>query len=302
MNINELQKSFALPGHATIAAGRGGLPTIMVANGAASAEITLLGGHILSFTPTGQRDLLWVSPASPFEPATAIRGGVPLCWPWFGAHATNPALPLHGFARTADWSLKAITADGPNRTRVTLSLADSSASRVLWNQRFALTLQATIGASLEIALTTRNVGAEPFTISQAIHTYFNISHVGNVTITGYDGVDYVDKVGGANRPDRQVGDITINREIDAVFQNCPGASAILDTGFKRRLTIAKQGSNSAVVWNPWIEKAKKLSGYTPESYQTMVCVETCNALADARTILPGAEHCLKAIIAASRLD
>ena len=219
-----------------------------------------------------------------------------------GWRIANPALPLHGFARTADWSLKAITADGPNRTRVTLSLADSSASRVLWNQRFALTLQATIGASLEIALTTRNAGVEPFTISQAIHTYFNISHVGNVTITGYDGVDYVDKVGGANRPDRQVGDITINREIDAVFQNCPGASAILDTGFKRRLTIAKQGSNSAVVWNPWIEKAKKLSGYTPESYQTMVCVETCNALADARTILPGAEHCLKAIIAASRLD
>ena len=114
--------------------------------------------------------------------------------------------------------------------------------------------------------------------SPNIHTYFNISHVDNVTITGYDGVRYIDKVGGANRPARQVGDIVINSEIDAVFQDNPGPSDILDSGFKRRITIAKEGSNSAVVWNPWIEKAKKLSGYTPEAYQTMVCVETYNIL------------------------
>jgi len=302
MNINELQKSFALPGHATIIAGRGGLPTIAIANAAASSEITLLGGHILSFTPKGRRDLLWMSPASPFAPGTAIRGGVPLCWPWFGAHATNPDLPLHGFARTADWKLESITADGPSRTLVTLSLADSSASHALWNHRFAVTLLVSIGATLEITLTTRNVDAAPFTISQAIHTYFNISHVDNVTITGYDGTRYIDKVGGANRPARQVGDIVINSEIDAVFQDNPGASDILDSGFKRRITIAKEGSNSAVVWNPWIEKAKKLSGYTPEAYKTMVCVETCNALEDARTIQPGAAHSLKAIISASSLD
>jgi D-hexose-6-phosphate mutarotase len=302
MNLNELQKTFALPGHATIAAGRGGLPTILVDNGAASAEITLLGAHILSFTPKGQRDLLWVSPASPFAPGVAIRGGVPLCWPWFGPHASNPELPLHGFARTADWELRAITADGPGQTCVTLALSDSSASRALWNCRFTLQLQVTIGRTLEIALTTRNDDSQPFTISQAIHTYFNISHVDHVTITGYDGVNYVDKVGGGNQPARQTGDINVNREIDAVFQNCPGPSDIVDTGFKRRVTIAKQGSNSAVVWNPWIEKAKKLSGYTPEAYQTMVCVETCNALDDARTIQPGREHCLKAIITTRNLD
>lgn len=298
MDLSVLQATFNLPGHAEINLGRGGLPTIFVANASSRSEITLLGAHVLSFIPRDQADLLWLSPASPFQSGVAIRGGIPLCWPWFGAHGDNASLPMHGFARVSDWRLEEITALSAGQTSIVLSLKDNETTRQMWPHQFDLRLQIDIGQDLQLTLITRNTGATPLPLAQAVHTYFNISHVDQVSISGYDGAKYYDKVAGGEKC--HTGDILLEREIDAVFQGCPGQSVIKDAGLKRQIIIDKQGSDSAVVWNPWVEKSKTLSGFHPQAYQNMVCVETANVGADAKVIQPQQTHSLRTIIAAAK--
>jgi D-hexose-6-phosphate mutarotase len=300
-NLEYLNDNFRAEGAVTYNLTKGRLPLADLVCAKSSAAVCLHGGHIMSFRPAGSREVLWMSGESWYAEDKPIRGGIPVCWPWFGAHPSNPDLPAHGFARVSRWEVVEAEASGHKATRLTLRLVDSPETRAMLDQPFELLLSIAIADELEVALTTRNLGDSPLVVTQALHTYFNVSNVADIVIDGFDGCPFVDTVGGANAPGLQQGPIRIAAETDAVFVNCPGEATIDDPGFGRRIRIAKEGSNSAVVWNPWVAKSARMPDFGDDEYPGMVCVETTNARGDEATIPPGGSHCLKAIISVEPL-
>lgn len=296
MDIHSLQK-FALPGQLEIVSGQGGLPFIRISNAAGKAEICLLGAHVTSYVPAGQKDLLWMSRNVEYAEGKSLRGGIPICWPWFGAPPSG-AETSHGYARFILWELSSTRVIAPDCTEVVFSLHPSPSAPKAWQESFALTFTVRVGASLELELCTRNCGSTAFQISQAFHTYYQISDITKIQINGFSGLPFHDTVAGSTEPHKtQQGPITFAAETDAVFEHCSGIAEILDPGFGRIIRISKKNSSSAVVWNPWINKAKKLN-MAEDEYRTMVCVENCNIRSDMQSILPGQSFTLKAKIEA----
>lgn len=300
-NLANLNDEFRAEGAATYTLGKGRLPLADLICAKSSAAVSLHGGHVLSFQRSGERELLWMSAHSWHEDGKPLRGGIPVCWPWFGAHPENPDFPAHGFARLARWEVVGAEAFGRQGTRLTLRLTDSAETRAMLDSPFELIETITIGDKLEVALTTRNPGSKPLRFTQALHTYFSVSNVADIVIDGFDGCPFVDTVGGANTPGIQRGPLRIAGETDMVFGDCPGEATIADPGFGRRIRIAKEGSKSAVVWNPWIDKSARMPDFGDEEYRGMVCVETTNARGDAVEIPPGGSHCLKAVISVEEM-
>lgn len=284
---------------ATLITGKGGLPAVKVENASATAEIMLLGAHLISYVPTQNSELIWMSAASRFEDGVPIRGGIPICWPWFGKHQDEPdTMPMHGFARHTTWQFTSAVDDGDGKTIVTLTLNDSPESRKLWDYSFKLEAIFTVADTLAVELVTYNTDAKPFVIAQGIHTYFQLDNIEKIAITGFDNKKFFDKVGGANDiKTMTAGPFEIHAEVDGVFKDAPGPFHIIDSLKKRDIEITTQGSNSAVIWNPWKERSAVLPDYLPTAYLDMVCVETCNALEDARTVQPGESHAIKATYA-----
>lgn len=271
--------------------GRGGLPTVFVENAAATAEITLLGAHIVSFIPKGGKDLMWMSSDTVYAEGSALRGGVPICWPWFGKKDGIS----HGIVRRYNWRLIGAEDVAANKSIVRFAIDDSEESRAVWNYKFHLEMLFTIADTLSMELTTTNTDDKPFEIGEALHTYFNIGAISAVKVNGFENKTYLDKAAGATGDGKVPnGPIVVTSEVDRVFQNAPGPFEIVDDSFKRSIKITTANSNSAVVWNPWIEKSLTMSDYQNDGYLTMICVETCNCMEDSRTIQPGASHTLKA--------
>ena len=297
MSISDLNQRFAIPGHVTFKEGPGGLTVAEVANSLAESTIALQGAHIMTFTPRGQEPVVWLSKFAKFAPGKSIRGGVPICWPWFGPHATDATLPGHGFARTVMWEVleSGTTPDGATFLR--FGLIENDATRAQWPHASTVQLEVTVGSALRVELVTRITGKESFVLGEALHTYFHISDVAKMKITGLEGCDYLDKVGGTARKTQQ-GAIVIEGEVDRVYLNTSADCLIEDSGFKRRIRVAGQNTRSAVVWNPWIEKADKMGDFGPEGHRGMVCVETANAVENVVTVKPGEEHRLVAIYSA----
>lgn len=286
-----------------LACVHGDLPILKIRNQAATAEISLAGGHVLSYIPTGERDLLWLSACSHFKTGTAIRGGIPVCWPWFGAAPADCPLQVgHGLARLQLWQLEHQTTPSPDLTTVTLRLDSSPKTLAIWPYAFCLRLQVSVGSQLTVALTTENRDNRPFTINQALHTYFSISDISRIAINGFDGQPFCDSVPGRTATKGiQTGPIHVTAETDLVFTDNSGPAEIIDDGWKRRICIEKSGSASAVVWNPWINKAKAMPDFGDNEYLTMVCIETCNTRNDARTLAPGTAHTLQASLSCATL-
>ena len=281
--------------------GRGDLPEIHICNDAATAEISLMGAHVLSYRPAGEKEVLFLSEHSAFaQTGPAIRGGVPICWPWFGP-ANRDVLPnattSHGFARQMMWELAERREVSPRRTEVTLALHDTPESLVIWPHRFDLRMLVSVGATLEMSLTTTNVDEAPFTIAQALHTYFSIGDIDAVSIRGFDALKFIDKAP-ANPPaaNPQPGDIRITEETDRIYLGHCGQAVIVDGANARQILIDKSASRTSVVWNPWIAKSQRMADFGDEEFHRMVCVETCNVADDAVTLAPGASHTLAATI------
>lgn len=253
----------------------------------ASAEIHHHGAHVLSFVPAGGTDVLWVSKQAVFRDGKAIRGGIPVCWPWFGDHPDNPDLPAHGLARTRTWTL-----ESKSEAALTLLLCDSDESRALWPHAFELRLHAQLSAgAIEIRLEATNTGDQAVTTSAALHTYFSVSDVRQISISGLEDTAYIDKLdGGAVK--RQNGGIDIAEEVDRIYTDTTADCLLDDPASLRRIRVAKSGSRSTVIWNPWIEKAKRMSDFGDDEYPEMVCIETTNAGPDLIEIAPGASHTL----------
>ena len=288
-DFSTLNARFGLSGQLVFREGSGGLAVVEVANNHGSATIALQGAQVMTWAPRGQAPVIWLSRAAKFAPGKSIRGGVPVCWPWFGPHATDASLPAHGFARTVPWEVIGTQAMTDGGTRIDFRLIKSDATRALWPHSSQLECHVTVGAALEIDLVTRNTDRIAVTIGDALHTYFEVGDIRQVTIQGLEGCPYLDKMDGGQRK-QQTGPVTIGAETDRIYLNSTADCLIDDPGLKRRVRIRKRGSRSTVVWNPWIEKSTKMGDFGENGYLNMVCVESANAADDVVTIAPGGEH------------
>lgn len=299
-SIADLNSRFGLAGKLEFCEGPGGLTVAKISTDQGEAMVSLSGGHVMTWQPTGQKPVLWLSGYAKFAPGKSIRGGVPVCWPWFGPHATEAAFPGHGFARTVAWQVEstAETADGAICMVMVLEQSDSTRSQ--WPHAGSVRTTLTIGRELRIELTTRNEGQEAFPLSEALHTYFAVGDIRRAPITGLDGCIYVDKVDGGARH-TQSGAIVIGSEVDRVYVDTAADCLIEDASLNRRIRIRKEGSQSTVVWNPWAAKAEKMGDFGPDGHLGMVCVESGNALENTLTLAPGASHSMTAIYSVEAL-
>ena len=287
--IEELNERFVIPGCVTFKKAQGGFTYAEVENDSAAANIFLHGAQVTSYIPGGHKPVLFLSGLSRYEPNKAIRGGIPISWPWFADHPTDKTKPAHGFARITEWAVKKTELISGGETVVTLELADSEATRKLWDFSFDLDLEISIGTNLHLELTMKNTGGAPFSITSAFHSYFNVSSVKDITIVGLEDTDFIDKVDGF-RIKTQHGPVRIFQETDRIYLDTERDCVIADPGFGRNIRIKKSGSRSTVVWNPWEEKALGMNDLGDEDYLGFVCVEVTNAGDDIIHILPGAEH------------
>jgi len=294
--IQEFNARFAIADHVSFAAGPGALPIVTVRNAHAVATISLQGAHVTAFQPRGQDPVLWVSSQAVYAPGKAIRGGIPVCWPWFGPHPTDPTKPDHGFVRVRPWTVRETAALEDGATEVQLGLADDEDTRAIWPHAFDLQLTVTVGPTLRVALLARNTGSETFVCGGALHSYFGVGDVTSITIDGLDGCEYIDKTDGGLAK-VQEGAVTISAETDRVYEETTTSCTIGDPVMGRRIVVAKEGSRSTVVWNPWRDKARRLADFGDDEYTAMVCVEVANARDDTVAVAPGDEHQLEMTVA-----
>lgn len=263
-----------------------------VTNDLASASICLQGAQVTDWVPQGEQGVIWISDNSYYQTAKSIRGGVPVCWPWFGNHATNEEYPAHGFVRNKLWSLDKVESlpDGANRLLFSYTLDESD--RAMWPYPCALQLVITIGKQLELCLQTHNTGNESFQISEAMHTYFNVADVSQVSVAGLDCVDYLDKVE-AYKQKTQSGAIKITAEVDRVYMDTASTCCIEDPLMLRTIVIHKEHSLSTIVWNPWKERSLAMADMGEQAYRGMLCVESANAAGNTIQLAGGDKHVLK---------
>ncbi len=292
--VAELDSRFGIAGTARVTPGKGGLPRIAVTAAAAAGEMYLLGAEVTSWRPRGQEEVLFVSAASKWEDGRAIRGGVPICFPWFGNKADDPKAPAHGFVRARPWQLDSIVQRGDAVT-VAMSTGSDVESKKLWPAEFRLIYRATFGTELTLELEMTNTGSAPLKFEEALHTYFRVGDVSQARVRGLDGIHYLDKTDG-NREKTQQGDVTIVKETDNVYLDTPHTAELEDPVLRRRIRVSKQNSLATVVWNPWIEKTKAMSDLGDDEWKQMLCIETCNVAKHAVPLAPGETHRMKAVI------
>lgn len=291
-NLDALNEQFGLRSQLVFKTGPGEFTSAEITNDAATATIALHGGHILSFQPHGRPPVLWVSRYSHYMGGKAIRGGIPVCWPWFAGHPTDAGKPAHGFARITPWTVLGSEATPGGATRLRLGLTDTEATRSLWPYPFQLELTVTVGSALSVELLVRNPGADSFSCTGALHSYFSVSDIANVAIRGLEGCAYLDKVAG-HQYREQMGAVTITAETDRIYLDTTADCLIVDNGWQRQIRVAKQGSRTTVVWNPWAVRARQLSDFGDEEYRHMVCVEAVNTADDVIILPPGGRHLLQ---------
>ncbi len=295
INIDELEDRFSIEGEVGFYEGDGELIYISVCNKYADAEICLYGAHVTSFIPNGSFDLLWMSPESDFEVGKPIRGGIPLCFPWFGPHATDPSKPAHGFARLMYWDVAETASLENGETLVKLQLNASDETRAYWPFDFRAELSIIVSRTLSVSLNIFNTGSQPFEYSAALHSYFSVSEIKNVLVEGLQGVSYYNGFGNELTV-QQEKFIKIEKEENRRYVNTNSECLIFDTIFRRVITAAKEGSNVTVVWNPWEETCAKMNDMPDDGYQDFICVEAVNAYNDTITLAPGAKHATTAIL------
>ncbi|WP_457746338.1 D-hexose-6-phosphate mutarotase [Sulfurimonas sp.] len=261
---------------------KNGFKYIEIKNDVMQAKIALQGAHIFEFNK-----LLWLSEISKFQEGVAIRGGIPLCWPRFGS--LDVKLPQHGFARTQMFELVKVEEINNRLTTVHMLLKDNKETREIWDYTFELHLVFNLGESLSISLRTDNTGTKDFMITQALHSYFSISDIKNISIEGLQNRYYHDAL--SEKKVLQKGTIKICQEVDRVYEGVD-KDIVLQDG-QRKVHLRTKNSASAIVWNPWIEKTKKMSAMKRDAYKKFVCIESANAFDDFKTIQAGDSYILK---------
>ncbi|WP_421144078.1 D-hexose-6-phosphate mutarotase [Aeromonas dhakensis] len=287
-----MQPTRTLTAHCTLSHHPAGQPLLTIDNGYARAQISLFGAHVLSYQRHDEPASIWLSDKAVLDGSKPIRGGIPLCWPWFGPApaSVGSGKPSHGFARTSLWTLDGVSDHGDG-TLVHLSLRDNEATRQLWPHAFELELDVLVGKELALVLTTRNTGKEPLVYGGALHTYLQISAPEAVSVSGL-GEPYADKLTGQNG--QQQSALTLNGPLDRVYWQ-PDAQVSIQDG-ERETRVVSGNHDSVVVWTPWLEGATAMADMSDDGYRTMLCVEAAIAGEAGVTVAPDEEHSFSTVI------
>ena len=285
-----------LPSCMQCVSGRGGLPYLRIETPAASAGIHLHGAHVTHFQPAGQRPLLFLSGASSFEAGKPIRGGVPICFPWFGPRQDGGPGPMHGFARIAAWTLAEAHDNGAAGVELVFVLPVREAGEAFWPHAPEVRYRVTIGRDLRMSLEVRNTTTGSVRYEAALHTYLAVSDVRNIAIAGLSGANCLDRIGPLPAYTEGPDPIRIVAETDRIYTGTRATCIVDDPGWARKLVVEKSGSEDTVVWNPWIAKAKAMPDFGDDEWPGMLCIETCNVRDHAVSLAPGASHAMTATI------
>lgn len=294
----DLQQKFGIPNIVSVTEKAPGYPVIEIDNGYARASIALHGAHVMEFQPKGEEPILWLSRNAIYSEGKAIRGGIPICWPWFGGHPDG-RLPAHGFVRNRFWKLDSSEQLANGFTRLVMSTSDDDKSRALWQHHFRLRLSVVVGDALSLTLEMENPGPSSYTITAALHSYFNVGDVSKVDIAGLEGVEYIDQLRNMQRL-VQDGPVRFEGELDRIYYPACAEELLHDRQLHRKIHLRKTGSRSTIVWNPWIRKAESMADFEKGGYRHMVCVETGNAADDIIELAPNGSHVLGVLISSER--
>jgi D-hexose-6-phosphate mutarotase len=287
--------SIQLPQSVTIEAGGGGLRRLAIATSQAQAHIYFYGAQVTHWQPAGHRPVLWMSRQSYFTPGKPIRGGVPICFPWFGPSRGHPQAPMHGLARLQEWQLASATQDAAGVVTVELRLTVGPATHPHWPGGFDLRHRVTVGHTLTMELILSGLDA-PAAVEAALHSYFAIGDVRQLRVTGLAGADYLDKADGMKRKTQDSQPIALTGETDRTYVNTTSACVLEDPVWRRKIRIEKSGSQTTVLWNPWITKAKAMADFPADRWPEMVCLETANAADNAVQAEPGRTYTMRAVV------
>jgi glucose-6-phosphate 1-epimerase len=291
--IDALNGAFGIPNVVAVVPGNGGLPKIRVTTPWASAEIYMHGAQITAWQPASAEEVLFLSGRSHWQDGRAIRGGIPVCFPWFRSKTDDPSAPAHGFVRTKEWRLESVKVEGESVV-VACSTVDDESTQRWWPHSFRLVHIVSIGRSLKLQLVVTNTGQTSFRFEEALHTYFRVSAAEDVRIRGLDQVPYLDNVD-ENRKKTQSGDLILKGKTDNAYLDVPSAAELIDPA-RRSIRTEKKNSATTVVWNPWRDGAAALSDLGDEEWRQFACVEASNILSSTIDLAPGKEHRMQATL------
>ena len=277
--------------------------------GGAELLVAQQGAQVLRYQ-RGEQPLIWLSEQAAGQRGQSVRGGVPVCWPWFGDLGRNPpalqaqhgnlgAAPFHGGVRTLDWQLQDIASEGE---AVQLRFACDSREQPLdnWPHAARVQLDIRLDEHLHLDLHSHNLGSAPLALSQALHSYFAVSDIRQVAVRGLENCRYIETLEDWQERTQQ-GQLRFAGETDRIYLDVPTRLSIEDSGWRRRIHLDARGSRSAVVWNPWTDKAARLSQFAGDAWQRMLCIETANVWDDCVELAPGAQHSLQLSLSEERL-
>lgn len=296
----ELNHRFGIHRQAVFEEPEPGMIRLRLMSSASDATLYLQGAHVTHWAPRGADPVLYLSPKAVFAPGKAIRGGVPVLFPWFGprwngavfdaAHGTRS--PAHGFARTVIWTVESVVRTPEDEIVAALSLAPNEGSRALGYADFALALECRVGCELQVRLHVTNQGAAPLAYEEGLHAYFAVADVHSVRLEGLAGNTYLDKRDGAARKLQREKRFAFTRDVDRMYPHTGAPLALHDPGGQRVVHIAKTGSQTTVIWNPWTVLTPGFPDLAADSWRHFVCVETVNADENRVLLAPGATHTL----------
>lgn len=292
MNLQQLNQRFAIDGLARFEEGHGGLTRLRLTVGQAEGEVYLHGAHVTHWAPAPGRPVLWMSGASLFEAGSPIRGGVPVCWPWFGAAPGRGDLPAHGFVRRMDWEVESVARQDEDRAAVVMTLGDTDQTRAQYPHPFQCRMTIVLGPELTVCLEAANTGDAPMAFTEAFHPYFAVTDIREASVCGLEGLPYVD----LRDRSRHVADdapLRFAGETDREYFDSQAAIALRPAAHWQTLLITKAGSMSTVIWNPWTDKARRMSDFGDDEWPGMLCIEPANAATqNAVTVAPGQRHAM----------
>ncbi len=292
--LNELSQRFPIPG-LRFEQNHNGLISVVIQSAACTGELFLQGAHVTSWQPIGHEPVLWLSQKSNYEKGKPIRGGVPICFPWFGPNANDTTLPAHGFARLQEWQL--VGAQQKDGKAIELLLETTI-------DPFRLNFQVEFGPELKMTLKThlpQNANS-PQSYEDALHTYFSVSDVHSIAIRGLEPTSFIDKVEHAQLKSATNSPIRIASETDRVYLDTQSDCVLEDAQWKRAIRVSKLGSASTVVWNPWVDKSKRMADFGDAEWPGMVCIETANICDSRIRLSPGESHSTTAVISVQALS
>ena len=291
--LTELNEKFGVPGVLEFVAGKGGFAEAKVTTPSCTGAVYLYGAHLTAWEPKGAGQLIFVSEKSLFEAGKAIRGGIPLIFPWFGGRQDGPG-PAHGFARTEVWTV-ALAAQIGDALHLTMVLGPNETSRALGFDKFRVAMEFVFGKQLHVRMSVANEDEKALKFEQGFHTYFAVSDIEHVGIHGLKDTEYLDKVDGFKRKTQTEDVLRFTGHVDRPYVNTEADVTLDDEGLKRKIVMQKKGSKTTVVWNPWAEASAAMSDLGAQEWRNFVCIECVNAGENAVTLAPQQAHTMEAV-------